>query len=297
MYTVLGLIAILFFSTGVAFSRSLSEQLGTVTANALALLLAGGIGTLLAHLRGCSPLRKQNLYSHRVIIACLLFMASQVPFYLAVGLASSRSQAIIAGLINYLWCGFSVLLSVPILHKRPEWPILPGMLIAFVGVLLAVLGSTTLSAENLKIRDVLIYGAALIPALSWAFYSNLNRKWSDSIGQENVPLFVLFSGLILAIIRPLFNETTHWRIDCLPELLLMATVPILLAYFFWNWGIRKGNFIVIVSCSYFIPVLSVLFSCLYLRVPPTLSLGIGTAMVLIGSIICRYSIDEEKTAA
>ena len=42
MYTLLGILAILFWSTTIAFSRTLSEQLGPLTAGASIYLLAAG---------------------------------------------------------------------------------------------------------------------------------------------------------------------------------------------------------------------------------------------------------------
>ena len=115
--TLLGLVAILFWSTTIAFSRSLTEQLGTFTAAALIYILAGLLGLLYesfqpGRLRGLTRLPRTYLW-----VCGGLFVLYITSLYLAVGMASTRIQVITVGLINYLWPAFSLAFSDSNLEK------------------------------------------------------------------------------------------------------------------------------------------------------------------------------------
>ena len=293
MPTLLGLLAILFFSSGIACSRSLSVQVGIVAANATAMLFAGVLGYALEALRS----RRIMLFkfSPRYLVVCgSLFVISQVAFYLAIGLCVTHEQAIVAGLINYLWCGLAVVASIPILSKKSRWPLIPGCITAFGGVVLATFGTNGWSGRQ--------YGGVLIPyalaatgAIAWSLYCNFCRKWQDEADKSAVPLSLICAGLVLAGFQSVLKEQWRWNASVIPELAFMIVVPILLAYICWDVGMKKGNHSLILICSYFIPILSMVVSSIYLHVLPTMSVWIGAMLVLTGAVICKYSlIDEMK---
>lgn len=293
--TFLGLLAIFCFSSGIAFSRSLSETIGTVQANSIA-LIAGGIFAY-----GYESLRVKKIlvfsdYNARYLWAGgFLFIASQVPFWLAIGLANTREQTIVVGLINYLWCGLSMVLSVPILSKKSRWCLIPGCVVAFTGVILASVSTHDELSENLK-GQILPYILAGIGAISWSLYSNLCRKWCREIIYSGVPFFLLASGIVLAHCGLFIQNDAAWSIQIIPELLYMALVPVFFAYIFWDIGIRKGNHTLILTLSYFIPVLSTGLSCVYLNVMPPPTVWLGVFLVFVGAMICKYSIVENSAS-
>src|SRR5690242_15236316 len=101
--SLMGLAAILLWSTTIAFSRSLTEQLGTLTAAALIYSLAGvfGLGYAGFQTGGFANLSR---FSRLYLFGCgTLFVIYIAALYLAVGLAADRTQVLIIGLINYLW--------------------------------------------------------------------------------------------------------------------------------------------------------------------------------------------------
>ena len=59
-------------------------------------------------------------------------------------------------------------------------------------------------------------------------------------------------------------------------------------------AIKKGNFIIVTSFSYLTPLLSTLFSCLYLQVPNGYILWLAGGLVVAGSVICRYSVSGRE---
>ncbi|HEX9017763.1 MAG TPA: aromatic amino acid DMT transporter YddG [Anaerolineaceae bacterium] len=294
--TLLGTLAILLWSTTIAFSRSLTEQLGTLTAPALVYAAAGLIGLAVLALRqgGFSALKELPA---RYMLGCgALFVIYIVALYLAVGSAATRTQVLAVGLINYLWPGLSLVFSIPILGRRAK-PLLPvGILLALGGVWLATISSNgggSLQSWIAETGNLLPYALALVAAICWGLYSNLSRRWAAGNDSGGVPLFLLASGVVLGLARLFSPETSHWSMVAAVELLYMAALPGMLAYVLWDIAVRKGEIILVASLSYLTPLLSTFFSTLILSVRPGAALWLATGLVIVGAVLCNYSISAE----
>ena len=293
--TLLGLVAILFWSTTIAFSRSLTEQLGTLTAATLIYTFAGLVGLLITGLRPGAFNQLRGL-PPRYIIGCgALFVAYIAALYLAIGMSVTRVQVLVVGLINYLWPGLSLLFSIPFLGRRAR-PFLPvGIVLALAGVWLATTGDNELTIQALlqEGQNLLPYGLALFAAVCWGLYSNLSRRWAGDNDSGAVPLFLLASGLLLGAIRLLNPEVSHWSLPSALELAYMAVFPGMLAYVLWDIAVRKGEIILGASLSYLTPLLSTLFSTIVLAVQPGVALWLGAVLVIIGAVLCKVSIIDQ----
>ena len=292
--SLLGLLAILLWSTTIAFSRSLTEQLGTLTAAALIYTLAGLVGLLYTGLRPGALLRMLQLPRLYLLGCGVLFVAYISALYMAIGASANREQVLVVGLINYLWPGLSLVFSIPILGRRAR-PILPvGILLALAGVWLATTGGNTLSIQAM-LRDqqnLLPYGLALFAAVCWGLYSNLSRRWAGDNDGGAVPLFLLASGLLLGGLRLFTLEMTHWSLPAAFELAYMAVFPGMLAYILWDIAVRKGEIILVASLSYLTPLLSTVFSTIVLDVQPSIALWLGAGLVIVGAVLCKISIRD-----
>jgi len=298
MSTALGLLALLFWSTTIAFSRSLAEQLGSLTVGAI-IFTSGGILGFLAEIirkrRFPSPWRLPANY----LFGCGgLFVLYMVTLYLAVGLAVDRRQAVEVGIINYLWPGLTLLFSIPILGKRARAALIPGAAIALAGIVLA----TTQGVENPwgvfkenLLTNGLPYFFALIAAFSWALYSNLVRRWGGDEDENAAPLFLIISGAVLFVLSLFVHQGAAWTqpLRGALELVYMAIFPTFLAYTFWDVAMRKGRIILIVSVSYLTPLVSTVISSIYLKVPLGLRLWAACALVIAGAAVCKISVVEE----
>jgi len=137
------------------------------------------------------------------------------------------------------------------------------------------------------------YLLAFMAAISWGLYSILVRRWAGHTEGEAVPLFLLGTGLVLIVIRFLFPEESCWTPRVVVELLYMSVFPTFLAYTFWDRAMRKGNIILVASLSYFTPLLSIIISSLYLRVAVKANLWIACGLVIVGAVICKFSIMDK----
>jgi len=293
-YTALGIAAILLWSSTMAVSRSLVEQLGTTTAGACIYLVSGVLGC--AYLLARGKLADVRTLPARYLFGCgglmVLYMAL---LYLAVGLAPTRRQVIGVGIINYLWPGLTLIFSVPLLKKRAGPLLVPGAAVAFAGAVLAAGSSGQLSpaAFLLDLRSGQVpYLLALGAAVCWALYSNLSRRWAGAQEGGAVPVFLLASGIALALMRPFFHEQPQWSLRAALGVGYMALLPALLAYAFWDASMRRGNLVLVASLAYFAPVLSTAISSLYLKVAPGLGLWLACALVVVGAVVCKLSLTD-----
>ena len=296
--TLFGLLAILFWGTTIAFSRSLTEQLGPLTAASYIYLLSGIWGCIFLFDKSGGLKKIFQLPVLYLSICGFLFIFYTVCLYLAIGLSISREQVIEVSIINYLWPGLTLVLSLPLLGKKGAITLIPGIILAFGGFYLATSQSGMFSWEvfkgNFRTHNF-PYLLAFSAAVSWGLYSNLSRRWAGHAKGGAVPLFLLMTGIILTFLRLAFPEVSRWNMQVFIELLYMSIFPTYLAYLFWDRAMRKGNIILVVSFSYFTPLLSIIISSLYLQVAVKANLWIACAMVIVGAIICKLSIIDNTS--
>ncbi|NLW49923.1 MAG: aromatic amino acid DMT transporter YddG [Candidatus Brocadiaceae bacterium] len=294
--TVFGFIAIACWSSTIAFTRTASEFLGPVTMGAFMFLVAGVAGcALLALQRGglVSALKLPPAY----LLGCgALFVCCELGLCLAVGRAVTRQQVLEVSVINYLWPGLTLLFSVWILKRRARLWLMPGVVIALTGVLLAMSHEGRLSWSGLAegfLSAPAPYLLALGAAVSWGLYSNLSRRWAGNGGSTGVPFFFLATAGAFFLLRLFVAEQPQWSPRALWELLFLALVPNLLGYTCWDLAMRNGRIILVAAFSYLTPVLSMFVSSLRLGIRPGLTLWVACAMVVVGAVVCKLSISDD----
>jgi drug/metabolite transporter (DMT)-like permease len=291
--TVQGMLAILFWSTSVAFSRRLSEALGTLTSAGLIYSMAGMVALVSVGWIGKKNKIMLSLPLHYLLGCGSLFVVYIAFFYLSIGMSSSREQVLLVGLINYLWLGLSLLFSIPILGKHGKAFLVPGMIVALAGVCLATVGSTGFTRQFLESmqQNILPYGLILAAAIIWGLYSNLSRRWAGNSQTGAVPLFLMASGLLLLTCSRFYPENGNWSLEIAIELVFMACFPAFLAYYFWDTAVRKGDMLLVASLSYLTPIISSLISTMILNISVDGSFWLGTLLVAVGGMICKSSIE------
>jgi drug/metabolite transporter (DMT)-like permease len=289
-----GLGAILLWSTTFAFARSLSEQVGPLTAGAAAYLV-GGLLCLLRVRFSARPFRQLLQLPRLYVLGCgSLFVIYTAAIYQAVGLAKNREQVLEVALLNYLWPALTILFSLPLLKKRANLWLVPGTVLALAGIALVMTQGASVSwasfQEHMQSNPA-AYALALAAAVSWALYSNLARRWSGPEDGGAVELFMPATGLVLLVLRLLTTEPTGWSLRAVGEASGLAAITTL-AYVLWDVAMRKGNLLLVVACSYFTPLLSTLVSCAYLRVSPSPKLWVGCLVLVLGSLVTWLSVSE-----
>ena len=291
--TALGVVAILIWSSNIAVSRSVAEKLGAITA-ASCMLIAGGVLGCAWEGLGRGRLRSMLTLPRAYLLSCgSTFVAYMACLYLAIGMARSRQQTLEVGMLNYLWPALTLVFSVPLLGVRVRWAFGLGVSLALAGGTIAPLRPGEWSAAAMLgnvVNDPWPYSLALAAAVLWALYSNFSRRYGDPARGGAVPLFVVASGVALAMIRPFVHETSTWSIHAIAELAFMAVFPTLLAYSLWDRAVRRGNVTLIAALSYLIPVLATLLGSLYLQVPVGWNVWAACAMIVAGAVVCERTV-------
>jgi drug/metabolite transporter (DMT)-like permease len=297
LYTLSGLVAIVLWSTTFAGARSLSEQVGPITAAAVVYLTGGVLGFIPSLLRSSRSSSSQPAPSRRYLYGCgALFVSYTLFVYLAVGLARDRAQLLEVALINYLWPAGTILLSLPLLRQQASLWLWPATLLALSGVFLVMTQGSEATWESAARRareNPEAYLLALAAAVTWAFYSNLARRWTRPDQAGAVRWFVLVTGLALFALRGLRTESSAWSVRAVLEASALGAISTI-AYALWDVAIRKGNLLVVAASSYSTPLLSTVVSCVYLGVNPGPNLWTGSLLIMTGSIVSWWSVARSE---
>ena len=199
-------------------------------------------------------------------IGIFLFLNNTLLF-LAIGLASNEKELLIVTIINYLWPMLIHVLKIPVLNiKVKPLTFIISVILGISGVILAFSQEYTLRelielAKNLD-DNFLAYLLALLTAVSWALYSNLTKKFVTDDDFTALPVIFMLSGLpflYLLISQGNFEFKNLELVYSNPELIYTIIFPTALGYIFWNIAMKKGNKDLVVSISFIIPFLAVLF--------------------------------------
>ncbi|CAQ83840.1 putative membrane protein [Photorhabdus asymbiotica] len=280
--TVYGILAIVLWSTIVGLIRSISESFGPVGGAALIYTVGSIFLVLLIGLPKISVFPKAYLW-----LGSLLFVSYEICLSLALGFADNRVQAIELGMVNYLWPGFTVLLSVMVNKQKVNWWLYPGLLLSVLGIGWVMSGDNGWSfrqmIENIQ-SNPLSYGLAFAGAIIWAMYCNITKIMSE--GKNGMSLFFILTALALWI-QYFFTSPPEMVVTLRSvSMLLFAGAVIGVANAAWTVAIIRGYVTLLATLSYFTPIISTAFSSLLLSTALSFSFWQGVLMVTVGSIIC-----------
>lgn len=289
--TLIGLIAVLLWSSIVGLIRGVSESFGA-TGGAALIYTVGAI--LLSFTVGITKVRQ---FSGRYLFwGSILFVAYELCLSLSIGYANSGRQAIEVGMVNYLWPSFTMLAAIAFNKQKSNWLIVPGFAVAILGICLVLGGDQGLDivgmVENIK-TNPLSYGLAFSGALIWAAYCTVTTRMAG--GKNGITLF--FALTALALWLKYFTtesggiEVTYHGIFYLA----MAAAAMGFGYAAWNVGILHGNVTILAGASYFIPVFSAALAAALLQAPLSFAFWKGAAMVCAGSILCWFATRGQGT--
>jgi drug/metabolite transporter (DMT)-like permease len=295
LYTILGLVAILIWSTTVALARSATEQVGPLTSAALVYLLGGTLSCAYWVASRTTP--RLSSLDRRYLIGCgALFVLYQFSVYVGLGIARNRTQVLAVGLLNYLWPMLTLVFSLLLLKIRATALVIPGVLAATAGVFFVMTQGESLSQVLLapgSRQSMVPYGLGLMAGISWGLYSTLSRKWAGSGEGGATPIFMLATGIVLGLLRFAFQERSSWSTRATLELLYLAIGPNV-AYIFWERAMQRGDIILVASCSYFTPLLSTIISRFYLGVSLSWRLWLGCVLIIAGAFACNLAVRRAK---
>ena len=280
----MGIAGILCWSLMIGLLRATMNAFGSELGGALVYTVGA---VLLFLVSRPTPLRR---LSRKFLLASGAFFVSyEVLLALAVGLAASPAQTLEVSMLNYLWPTFTVLLWA--LFGEDErgasfLRVLPGAVVATIGVALAV-GGQDLLARGSAFAEFFVnpapYVLTGIAALLWGLYNTVTPKMSD--GGNAIAYF--FMAVAIALWAVFFAKGAPLPASFEPADLvpLIATAAAVAAgYALWGHAIVRGDMRVLSISSYATPVLSTVATTVILAAAPGPVFWVGAALVVIGSI-------------
>lgn len=291
--TLIGLMAVLLWASIVGLIRGVSQSLGAVGGAAMMYSVAS---VLLLFTVGFS--RWRDFPRRYLVWGSVLFVAYELCLSLSIGYANTSRQAIEVGMVNYLWPSFTMLCAIVFNQQKSNFLIVPGFLIAILGICLVLGGDQGLDIGGMaaNVRDnPLSYGLAFSGAVIWAAYCTVTARIAQ--GKNGITLFFMLTALALWIkYFTTGGGAMHFSVEAMIYL-AMAASAMGFGYAAWNVGILHGNVTVLAGASYFIPVFSAALAAALLRTPLSFAFWKGASMVCAGSILCWVATRGQRVRA
>ncbi len=187
-----------------------------------------------------------------------------------------------ASLINYLWPLLIVVGSSLMPGEKLRWHHIAGVLLGLGGMVMIVSKGQGFGFEA---EYSFGYIAALISALIWAAYSLLSRRFAK-VPTDIVTAFCIATA-ILSLLCHLALEETVWPQSALQWLAVLGLglMPVGLAFYAWDYGVKHGNIQVLGAASYAAPLLSTLMLVLAGAAEPSLRILAACLLITAGAIL------------
>ncbi|HAV3555851.1 hypothetical protein BAX55_16470 [Acinetobacter baumannii] len=288
--TLIGLIAVLLWSSIVGLIRSVSESLGATGGAAMMYSVASVFLLISIGFPKISEFPKRYL-----IWGSLLFVSYELCLALSIGYSNTNRQAIEVGMVNYLWPALTMVAAILFNNQKSNWLVIPGFVIAILGICWVLGGEQGLDLasmlENIK-DNPLSYGLAFIGALIWATYCTVTARIAN--GKNGVTLFFMLTALVLWVKYLVIGGAPMVFNFHAIIYLVLAAAAMGFGYAAWNVGILHGNVTILAGASYFIPVFSAALAAIVLQTPLSMSFWQGAAMVCIGSVLCWLATRQKR---
>ena len=278
--TLTGCIAILLWSCLALFTAA-TGIIPPFELAAITFAISGAAGLTLALLRGeLGALRQPPAVWALGIFGLFGYHAL---YFSALRLAPPAE----AGLIAYLWPLLIVLFSALLPGESLRVKHVAGAVLGLAGVIVLMGGAKLAKGEGFAFEAKYLPGylLAFACAFVWSGYSVLSRRFKN-VPTMAVTGFCLVTALLSALCHALF-ETTTWP-QSLGQSLAIAALglgPVGLAFFVWDYGVKKGDIRFLGVASYAAPVLSTLILVMTGFTPASWSLGFACALIVGGALV------------
>jgi drug/metabolite transporter (DMT)-like permease len=195
-----------------------------------------------------------------------------------------------ASLIAYLWPLLIVLMSALLPGERLHWTHLVGGGIGLIGAVLLVLQKAG-GAVSFDAQYIVGYLAALGCAFTWSTYSVMSRRF----GQAPTDLVGAFCGataLLGALAHAVTGEPTIWPANPWEwaAVAALGLGPVGLAFFVWDYGVKRGDIKALGACSYASPLLSTLLLILAGKAEATATVLVACLLIVGGALIASRDL-------
>lgn len=241
-------------------------------------------------------LRKQHLHfdkkDYPVLILLGILSIPLNQFFFLTGIRMSYASH--SGIIYSLNPVYAYIIAVIIGYEKFKLPKMIAILLTVIGIFFIFYEGLTANNINSSVinGDILL----LFAVLTFSMYLTLGKKYIDKYGALKTSTFVFITGTILNI--PIFiYDYSNLNLDNLTYkgiigFLYLSIFVAYLAYFLWYYALKRIAVSKLTTLSNVSPLLTVLFSIIFLGESISVYFIIGSVITLTGVFIMhRASLD------
>lgn len=186
-----------------------------------------------------------------------------------------------AGLVAYLWPLLIVLFSGLLPGERLRPMHILGAIAGFAGAAVII----TEGGQLPEFASLSGLGLAFLCALIWAGYSVLSRRLGE-VPSSAVTYFCAASAVMSVLCHIIFEDTL-WptALRGWGALLVLGLGPVGLAFFLWDFGVKRGDIQLLGTAAYAAPLLSTLVLILAGIAEPSPRIFIAAALITGGAAL------------
>lgn len=283
--TLIGFIAVLLWSTLALFTTQ-----ANLVPPLLLLTLTFSVASILFFLVYALKGELRHSWEHTPKSAIIMGGLGFYLYHFFYFYAFQHTPPVEAGLIAYLWPLLIVLMAGMTKGNTLSWTHLTGAAVAFIGT--GIMLQSKEYTDDSLISDAYNwtgYAAAFSCALIWSSYSVANRRY-HSVPSSSVLWYCLFTTLLagishLALEESFFEDNNKpFPITTWIAILGLGFGPVGVAFFCWDFGVKKGNLSLLGVLAYTAPALSTVWLGLFTDAQLTIGQIIACALITIGAL-------------
>lgn len=201
--------------------------------------------------------------------------------------AIRNAPAVEVSLIAYLWPLFLVIFSALLPGERIRLHHVMGVVFGLAGAVVIMTGGQGRSMfSSIGYGHLLAFACAII----WSGYSVLSRRFGN-VPTDVVAGFCLLTA-VLALICHMIFETTVWPQDWQQWLAVLGLglLPVGIAFYTWDYGVKHGDIMVLGAASYASPLLSTMVLVAAGFASLTMSVVIACFLITLGAVIAAKDL-------
>ena len=200
-------------------------------------------------------------------------------------------------LVLFTYPFFVLLFGVWLFGDRMVWGVVPSMLVSYGGLLVIFGWNLAVDPDGIVIGTLLVLGSAV----TFALYQHLAKRQMLVLGSALFTCIGMSTAAVCAIAQNLVLSGPASYLALSPQIwaygLALGVLGTVLPSFLMNAGMARIGARATSSTAAFGPVVTIIIAVIVLSEPFTLFHGVGTALVLLGSVLFTRAERRARRAA
>lgn len=276
--------AILFSTKGIFIKLAYGEGVSPEMLLSLRMLVALPVylAILLTILRrGDKSVLRPKVVLASMAVGILGYYVSSYLDFLGLGYVTAQYER----LVLFTYPFFVLLFGVWFFGDRMVWRVVPPMLVSYAGLLVIFGWNLAVSPDGILTGTLLVLGSAI----TFALYQHLAKRQMLVLGAGLFTCIAMSTAAICAIAQNLLRSGPQSYLTLTPAVwaygLALGLLGTVLPSFLMNAGMARIGARATASTAAFGPVVTIIIAVIVLSEPFTLFHGVGTALVLLGSVL------------